>query len=78
MIKTCTISATSERNTLVVPVTFDKGTASDVTSKNPPNMRSKIQAGNMQFRAYNASGYPNAFCPGIRFVKNIRCFCAMP
>nr|XP_039258436.1 uncharacterized protein LOC120334985 isoform X2 [Styela clava] len=51
---------------LVAPVTFDKGSTNAILETIPPNFRSKVEAGYLEFRAYNVTGYPNAMCPGIK------------
>nr|XP_039258514.1 uncharacterized protein LOC120335080 [Styela clava] len=55
-----------ESEGLVAPVTFDKGSTNAILKTIPTNFRSTVEAGYLEFRAYNLTGYPNAMCPGIK------------
>nr|XP_039273929.1 uncharacterized protein LOC120347880 [Styela clava] len=57
-------------NSLLVPITIDKGSNDQIMNMIPPVYRAHIEPGYLQFRAFNSTGYPNAFCPGVK-VKSI-------
>nr|XP_039256398.1 uncharacterized protein LOC120333114 [Styela clava] len=57
-------------NSLLVPITIDKGSNNQIMEMIPPIYRAHVEPGFLQFRAYNLTGYPNALCPGVK-VKSI-------
>ncbi|XP_077974219.1 uncharacterized protein LOC120347606 isoform X1 [Styela clava] len=57
-------------DSLLVPISIDKGSNDQIMTMIPPVYRDHIEPGYLQFRAYNSTGYPNAFCPGVK-VKSI-------
>ncbi|XP_077974004.1 uncharacterized protein LOC120347640 isoform X2 [Styela clava] len=57
-------------DSLLVQITIDKGSNDQIMTMIPPVYRAHIEPGYLQFRAYNSTGYPNAFCPGVK-VKSI-------
>ncbi|XP_077975436.1 uncharacterized protein LOC120332549 [Styela clava] len=57
-------------NSLLVPITIDKGSNDQIMEMIPPIYRAHVEPGYLQFRAYNLTGYPNALCPGVK-VKSI-------
>ncbi|XP_077970711.1 uncharacterized protein LOC120328764 isoform X2 [Styela clava] len=55
---------------LLAPITFDKGSDTDIMNMIPPNFKKYVEPGYLQFRAYADNGYPNAICPGDRMKVN--------
>nr|XP_039251235.1 uncharacterized protein LOC120328764 isoform X3 [Styela clava] len=55
---------------LLAPITFDKGSDTDIMNMIPPNFKKYVEPGYLQFRAYADNGYPNAMCPGVRMKVN--------
>jgi len=50
----------------VVPVKFVKGHNEGILRGIPTVHKDKVEAGFIQFRAFNSVGLPNALCPGIK------------
>lgn len=53
---------------VVVPIKFLKGSAVSLQSGIPTLQKNYTEPGFIQFRAFNTAGYPNALCPGVKYV----------
>jgi len=51
---------------ITAPVTFLKGNAKSILDGIPYSQNKTVQAGYIQFRAFNNIGFASAVCPGVK------------